>query len=69
MLLTGYILEIFKSKCDSAAKGVHCFAHLKNDVREVLPFLNTVLGGFVYTQEPPSLMLKNYGELITIHPK
>ncbi len=69
MLLTGYTLEILKSKCDSAAKGVHCFAHLENDVREVLPFLNSVLGGFIYTQEPPSLLLKNYGKLITIHPK
>jgi ArsR family metal-binding transcriptional regulator len=69
MLLTGYSLEIFKSKCHSEAKGVHCFAHLNDDVREVLPFLNTVLGGFIYTKEPPSLMLKNYGKLITIHPQ
>ena len=69
MFLTGYSLEIFKSKCYSEAKGVHCFAHLNDDVREVLPFLNTVLGGFVYTKEPPSLMLKNYGKLITIHPQ
>ncbi len=69
MLLTGYSLEIFKSKCHSDAKGVHCFAHLENDVREVLPYLNTVLGGFVYTKEPPTLMIKNYGKLITIHPQ
>jgi len=69
MLLTGYTLEIFKSKCYSEAKGVHCFAHLDDDVREVLPYLNTVLGGFVYTKEPPALTLKNYGKLITIHPQ
>lgn len=69
MLLTGYSLEIFKSKCQSDAKGVHCFAHLVDDVREVLPFLNTVLGGFIYTMEPPALALKNYGKLITIHPR
>lgn len=67
MLLTGYSLEIFKSKCDAKAKGVHCFAHLNDDVAEVLPYLNTVLGGFVYTKEPPALTLKNYGKLITIH--
>ncbi len=67
MLLTGYTLEIFKSKCDSRAVGVHCFAHLDNDVSEVLPYLNTVLGAYVYTNTPPSLMLKNYGKLITIH--
>lgn len=69
MLLTGYSLEIFKSKCQADAKGVHCFVHLDDDVRAVLPYLNTVLGGFVYTLEPPALTLKNYGKLITIHPR
>ena len=68
MLLTGFSLEIFKSKCDSNAQGVHCFVHLEDDISEVLPYLNTKLGGFVYTQDPPSLTLKNYGKLLTLHP-
>lgn len=67
MLLTGYNLEIFKSKCDAKVLGVQCIAHLDNDVREVLPYLNSVLGATFYSKEPPSLMLKNYGKLITIH--
>ena len=65
MLLKGYKLQIFKSKCDTKATGVHCFAHLSDDISDVLPFLNTVLGAFVYIRDPPSLMLKNYGKLIT----
>ena len=69
MLLTGYSLEIFKSKCLADAKGVHCYAHLDTDVREVLPYLNTVLGGFVYTSDPPALSFKLHGKLITIHPR
>lgn len=69
MFLEGYSLEIFKSKCDSNAKGVHCFVHLENDISEVLPFLNSRLGGFVYTQDPPSLTLKHYGKLLTFHPE
>jgi ArsR family metal-binding transcriptional regulator len=69
MLLTGYSLEICKSKCQADAKGVHCFVQLDDDVSAVLPYLNTVLGGFVYTTEPPALTLKNYGKLITIHPR
>lgn len=69
MFLDGYSLEIFKSKCDSNAKGVHCFVHLENDISEVLPFLNSRLGGFVYTQDPPPLTLKHYGKLLTFHPK
>jgi len=67
MLLQGYELEIFKSKCQPDAQGVHCYAHLDNDVHEVLPYLNTVLGGFIYTPDPPALTLKIYGKLITIH--
>ncbi len=69
MLLTGYTLEIFKSKCNPGATGVHCFAHLDSDISAVLPYLNSSLGGFRYTDEPPSLTLKNYGKLITLHPR
>ena len=67
MLLAGYSLEIFKSKCQADAKGVHCFVHLESDIGEVLPYLNSKLGGYVYTQDPPTLTLKNYGKLITLH--
>ena len=69
MFVGGYSLEIFKSKCDSNAKGVHCFVHLEDDISEVLPYLNSRLGGFVYTQDPPSLTLKHYGKLLTFHPE
>jgi len=69
MLLTGYTLEIFRSKCNAGAETLHCFAHLDDDVGAALPYLNTVLGGFAYTREPPSLTLKSSGKLITIHPR
>lgn len=67
MLLENYTLEIFKSHCDPSAKGIHCYAHLDNDISKVLPYLNTELGGFIYTVDPPTLTLKVYGKLITIH--
>ncbi len=69
MLLSGYTLEIFRSKCNAGAQTLHCFAHLNNDVGAVLPYLNTVLGGFGYIKDPPALTLKNSGKLITIHPR
>ncbi len=69
MLLTGYTLEIFRSKCNSEAKTLHCFAHLNDDVSAALPYLNAHLGGFTYSKEGPSLTLKNSGKLITVHPK
>ncbi len=69
MLLTGFTLEIFRSKCHAGARTLHCHAHLENEVTEALPYLNAVLGGFAYSPDPPSLTLKNSGKLITIHPR
>ena len=67
MLLKDYRLEIFKSKCQADAKGVHCFAHLNQDVSNALPYLNTVLGGFEYLQDPPAVTFRAQGKLITVH--
>jgi ArsR family metal-binding transcriptional regulator len=60
-------MEIFRSKCNAEAQTLHCFAHLHDDVGAVLPYLNTVLGGFSYINEPPALTLKSSGKLITVH--
>jgi len=67
MLLKNYTLEIFKSKCQSDAKGVHCFAHLEQDVSDALPYLNTVLGGFEYLSDPPAVTFRAQGKLIAVH--
>jgi len=67
MLLEGYEMEIFRSKCDTRVQSVHCFAHLKNDVGEALPYLNSILGGINYTKDPPSVTFQSYGKLITVH--
>ena len=67
MLLETYQLEIFNSKCQPGAMGVHCFAHLDQDVSDVLPYLNSVLGGFEYIKDPPSVTFKAQGKLITVH--
>lgn len=66
MLLKNYTLEIFKSKCQPGARGVHCFAHLEQDVSQALPYLNAVLGGFEYLSDPPSVTFKPHGKLITV---
>lgn len=39
MLPTGSTLEIFRSKYLAGTQTLHCFAHLKNDVAEALPYL------------------------------
>ena len=67
MLLNGYTLEIFNSRCQPGAMGVHCFAHFENDVTPAIPYLNAVLGGFEYIDDPPTLTLRSQGKLITVH--
>ena len=69
MLLKDYRKEIFRPECNPQFQSLHCFAHLDEDISEVLPYLNTVLGGSGYTQDPPSLMLQVHGQLIALHPK
>ena len=68
MLLKGYKKEIFKPECNPHFESLHCFAHLENDIREVIPYLNTVLGGTAYQKNPPSVMFQINGRLIAVHP-
>ena len=49
------------------AEGVHCHATLGSDIRDVLPYLNTELGGAAFTREPPSVTLQVHGKLITVY--
>lgn len=67
MLLKGYRKEITRPECRREALSLHCIAHLDEDISEVLPYLNTRRGGHQYLKEPPSLMFKHHGKLITLH--
>jgi len=67
MLLTGYKKEIFRPECNPHFKSLHCFAHLENDISEVIPYLNTVFGGTSYQKDPPSVMFQINGRLVAIH--
>jgi len=67
MLLKSYDRQIFRPECNPAFESLHCIAHLDQDVSEVLPYLNAVLGGFEYVQNPPAIILRSQGKLITIH--
>ena len=69
MLLESYQLEIFNSECMPGAMGVHCFAHLDQDVSPAIPYLNAVLGGYTFIKDPLSVTFKAQGKLITVHQK
>jgi ArsR family metal-binding transcriptional regulator len=67
MFLKEYRKEIFRPECNPDFQSVHCIAHLATDISEVLPYLNTVLGGSTYIQSPPSVSFKVQGKLIAVH--
>lgn len=69
MILTTYTKEIFRSKCMPGAQSLHCYAHLKEDVGAVLPFLKAEFGADAFSLDPPTITFKIYGKLITIHSK
>jgi ArsR family metal-binding transcriptional regulator len=66
MLLKNYSKEIFRPECNPGFESVHCIAHLDQDISAVLPYLNSVLGSFEYLQDPPAVILRSQGKLITV---
>jgi len=69
MLLKSYTKEISRPECNPSFQSLHCIAHLDQDICEVLPYLNAVLGGFEYLKDPPAVMFRIHGKLITVHPR
>jgi ArsR family metal-binding transcriptional regulator len=68
MLLESYTKEIFRAECNPSFESVHCIAHLDQDIGPVLPYLNSVLGGYTYSDDPPSVGFKAHGKLIAVYP-
>ena len=69
MLLQSYTKEIFRPECNPSFQSLHCIAHLDQDVREALPYLNATLGGFEYFKDPPTVTFRIQGKIITVHPR
>ncbi len=67
MLLKGYRKEVIRPECRPEAESVHCIAHLDEDITEVIPYLNAVLGGFQYIKDPPTVSFRVHGKLIAVH--
>ena len=69
MLLKTYTKEIFRPECNPSFQSLHCIAHLDEDIREALPYLNAVMGGFEYFKDPPAVTFRVQGKIITVHPR
>ena len=67
MLLSGYRKEIMRPECNPSFQSLHCIAHLDDDVGEVVPYLNAVLGGTQCLRDPPAVSFLHNGRLITVH--
>jgi len=66
MKLSGYTKTIFRPECNPSFTSVHCVARLNEDVGEVLPYLNAVLGGNQYFSDPPEVMFHHHGKIIKV---
>ena len=66
MLLTGYLKTIFRPECNPSFESLHCIAKLNEDVGAVLPYLNAVLGGTHYFNDPPEVMFHHHGKIIKV---
>ena len=67
MLLQSYIKKIFRAECNPQFESLHCIASLDQDVSEALPYLNALQGGFEYLKDPPAVIFRSRGRLITVH--
>lgn len=69
MLIDKYDLEVFTPPCEPGAERFSAIAHLPNDIREVLPYLNATLRGAVYEPAVPSLRWTKAGHYVVFQPK
>ncbi len=69
MLLHNYSLRIVLAECNPSSEKVNALVELSEDISEVLPYLNTVLKGFQYSDDEKILTIKRKGRLITFRPQ
>jgi len=68
-LLREYKFQLFAPKCNLSAEYVNCLAALRDDIREVLPYLNGRLKGCQYNPDAPFLRLRHKGHVVTLRPR
>ena len=68
MLIDDYDLELFTPPCEPGAERWSAIARLKVDISEVLPYLNTILGGAIYNHAAKALTWKKGGRNTAFHP-
>ncbi len=64
MLIEDYDLEVFTPPCHPGAERFSAIARLAVDISPVLPYLNAVLKGAVYSPEAPALSWAHGGHKV-----
>ena len=68
MLLTSLTVEFSPANCcRNKGQSLRCLARLNQHVGEALPYLNAMLGGYIYIKNPPLLTFHySQGKLIIV---
>jgi ArsR family metal-binding transcriptional regulator len=68
-LLREYKFQLFAPKCNPSAAYVNCLAALRDDVREVFPYLNATIKACQYNPDAPFLRFRHEGHVIALRPR
>ncbi len=69
MLLKSYTLKIEFPPCDFSAQTVNAIAELSDDISDVLPYLNAVIGKCTYLPDAGILRFNKEGKAINVYPR
>jgi len=69
VLLREYKFQLFAPKCNPLAEYVNCLAALRDDIREVFPYLNATLKACQYNPDVPFLRFRHQGHIIALRPR
>jgi ArsR family metal-binding transcriptional regulator len=69
MLLSEYKFQLFAPKCNPSAECANCLAALRDDIREVFPYLNATLKACQYNPDAPFLRFRHQGHVIVLRPR
>lgn len=62
-------LTLKHPECNFSSETLNAIFEFDSDIGEILPYLNTVLGGFEYNHNEKILVVKKEGRMLTIRPK
>lgn len=66
MLVQKYSLRLYRPKCDVDTEAVNAFGLVSVDLSPVIPYLNAVIQGGVYSSVVPSLTFYREGHMMTV---